>query len=85
MGTRVSFKEAGVSLTCRGQEVAIGHARRGIYVLNMGGGTAMAATAETDASLTWHPRFGHAGGAALARIPAAVEGMKANPTALPSK
>eukprot|EP00168_Porphyra_purpurea_P013691 TRINITY_DN3817_c0_g1_i1.p1 TRINITY_DN3817_c0_g1~~TRINITY_DN3817_c0_g1_i1.p1 ORF type:complete len:368 (+),score=61.07 TRINITY_DN3817_c0_g1_i1:1553-2656(+) len=83
MGTHVTFSNVGVSLTFRGREMANGCARRGVYILNLGEGQAMAAAAlSTGAdsldSLKWHRRLGHAGGAALARIPAAVDGMEAN-------
>jgi len=84
MGTHVSFSDIGVSLKFRGREVATGYARRGVYVLNLGEGQAMTAAAGSAGvdSLMWHRRFGHAGGEALARIPAAVDGMDANTTDL---
>jgi len=81
MGTHVSFTDIGVSLTFRGREVANGYAHRGVYILNLGEGQAMAAASGIN-GLKWHRRFGHAGGAALARIPAAVDGMHADTTEL---
>jgi len=82
MATHVSFSDIGVSLKFRGREVSTGYARRGVHILNLGEGQAMAAAAGSAGvfSLMWHLRFGHARGEALARIPAAVDGMDANTT-----
>lgn len=81
-GAHVAFTAEGVSLTAGGRELARGHSRSGVYVLDRQEAVAMTAQADDD-SLKWHRRFGHAGGAAPARTPAAVDGMCADTANLP--